>query len=147
MNNLKIMENQKDDKIEKITFTLKHVNEHNIIPAINKIMNAPIQPTYPTAYWVGKMGKKLLTEIKTSQEKYAQKLDDSCEKDEKGQVKRETDGRAMLKEDQKEVFDKWSDEFLESTIVIETMKFAPNELAAAKLTPADLLALEPILAV
>ena len=133
------------DQIEKIEIPYKHINESAIIPAIQKIMNAPILPVYPTGYWIGKTGKKFLKTIEQIQKDFQKLLDAYAEKDEKGAVMWAGPREPKIVDGKKEEFEAKEKEFFETNAVIETMKFKLSELAPAKLNPNDIMALEPML--
>lgn len=146
---MKVVENTKEkeveDKIEKIEITYLHINESALIPALQKLMNAPIFPAYPTGYWVGKMAKNFLKKIEGIKADFQKFLKAHCELDENGNPKWNGPGEPNWIKGKEEEYAAKEKEFFNQVAVIETMKFKLTELSSAKLTPNDIMALEPML--
>ena len=119
-----------------IELTWAHVRDHNFQQGLEKLASTPFE--FKTGYQVSKIKAKVVSEATTAQEWFV-KLVKTL-----GELNEET-GQFKIKPENEE---KWKEEvksFSETKFTIEKNKLNVADLSIAKLTPNEIMALEPIL--
>lgn len=119
-----------------IELTWAHVRDHNFQAGLEKLATTPFE--FKTGYQVSKIKAKVVSEATTAQEWFVKLVKTLGDLD-------EATGQFKIKPENEE---KWKAEvksFSETKFTIEKHKLNVADLSIAKLTPNEILALEPIL--
>jgi hypothetical protein len=132
-----------------LTVTYGQLRDSNFGRAISKLANFNGYKHPKTAYNVAKINRRLLDEAKLAEELYKQLVERYADKDEAGKIK-PVEGRGP---DSFMIPDAASDEWTEKTkeyhaiaFEIDRPRINLDDVADAKLTPSEIMALDPVLA-
>lgn len=127
-----------------IKMTYEHINRHQVENALRKLMNSPLN-NLRTSYNVHKIGEEILRAVAEKRVEYTMALRELAEKDEKGQVLFHEDGSPKIPASAQEKVVEATQRVLAGEITIERHRVPTLELMAAKLSPNEVAALEPML--
>lgn len=128
--------------------TRKRLTDPQFHAAVRKLMNSQITDM-KTNYWAGRVCKKLQREADKVFKTYQKEVIDTyAERDEEGNVKvvPHNPTQFEVKEDQKEGFTEFVDEWMDQTVEFEFNPLPIGNLSEIRFTPSELMELEPILA-
>lgn len=121
-----------------ITMTFKDLNEKPVVQAIQKLANHPFG--IKTAYQVGKIAEKVVAHAQEAINTHEMMLAKHGTRNEEGVVIFATDEARVA-------YEKELSDFLAVEFTINRHKLAMSQIENAKLSPVELLALEPIIEV
>lgn len=127
-----------------IVMTFKHINEHHVDGALHKLMNTSFN-SLRTSYNVHKIGQEILRAIGEKRVEYTMALRDLAEKDEKGNPLLHENGLPKLPAEVQDKVEAATKRVLEGEVRVERHRIPVLELTAAKLSPLEVAALEPML--
>lgn len=145
-----VVDLQKRKEVNVITIDYKTLNSEGFNQALSLLSNQTGFASFQAAYNVAKITKQHFEELKIARDLYNKWTDPYLVKDEKGAPKRATKAHPLcpweIIEGKEKEFDDELEKFLKTSVKIEARPLMLNELGAIQLSPAQLIALEPIFA-
>lgn len=133
-----------------ITLDYKTLNSDGFNQALAVLSNQTGFSTFQAAYNVAKIARQFGEELKIARELYTKWSDEFFVKDENGKHKMATTPNPHspfeLKEGTSEKFQEEMDKFLKTSVQIKASPLQVHDLGNIRLSPAQVLALEPIFA-
>lgn len=120
-----------------IELTWGQIRDQSFQSALQKLMNCPDLDFQP-AYSISRIGAKVKTEIADSNDLFVKLVKKHGALDDK-------DGSYKIDDDKIESWKKEVGEFLDTKFTVDKNKINVTELKKARLSPQDLLAIEPLL--
>lgn len=120
-----------------IELTLAQLRDQQFISAIEKVMNSTQMP-FKSSYHFSRIGQKIRSEARDAHDQFVKLVRKYGEVDDKT-------GSFKIKEENVANWDRELKELNEIKVSIDKNKMAMSELSKVTLSPADILALEPIL--
>ncbi len=131
-----------------IILTYKTLNDEGFNKALATIAAQTGYADFQASYNVAKIARKFGTELKTARETYAKWVDAYIVKDEKGVPKMAAEPNQHvpweIKEGMQEEFEKGMENFMKTEITIEAAPLKLTDLGQVKLSPLQILTLEPV---
>lgn len=130
-----------------IKLTYKDIYERGLSLAWQKLATCN-QFKFPTMYAVSKIESKLQKASKEADALRTKLVDKFAERDEKGEIKVPVPGQVTIVADKRDEFQKEMDQWNAIEVVVdrEPLKLTDKDVEAAKLSAADLVALEALVA-
>lgn len=124
----------------------KELRDNDFLSAMGKLTNCSEYKNVKVSYNIMRMGKVLEQKLKESQKEWIALADPLVKRDDKGNFA--SDGVKFLWKDGVDPAEaeKKIVSFLEKEIIVERHKLALDDIAAAKLSPAELGCIEALLA-
>lgn len=125
----------------------QELRDQNFLAAMGKIVGCSEYKDIKVSYNIGRMKTVIDQKLKKSQEEWLELANPAVEKDERGNFKVDREkGTLLFKEGiDAEEMQKKIEEFTKREVIIERFKLKLDDLAPAKLSPADLSVLEPMI--
>lgn len=145
-----VVDLQKRKESQVITIDYKTLNSEGFNQALSLLSNQTGFANFQAAYNVAKITKQHFEELKIARELYNKWTDPYIVKDEAGVPKRAAKAHPLcpweIKEGMEKQFDEELEKFLKTSVEIKARPMMMNELGMIQLSPAQLIALEPIFA-
>lgn len=117
-----------------ITISYEQLNKPAFLSGINKLANTDFH--LQTGYMLGKINEKVKQHLNGAKKEWVELLTTKVEWEGEGLEKKPKDEQALVTLEK---------DFLQKTFTIEKNKIHVQDIHVAKLTPEELLALEPVL--
>lgn len=127
-----------------IKLTYAQLNEPALFQSLNALAAEKDFPEFKTAYSVSKLVRRIRNELRVAAEHHKEIIMPFVEKDEAGKAKTDERGGVTIAPEKKAEWDEKLQQFLDHEVEFDVDPIKVTELGAIKLSPNDILALEPI---
>jgi hypothetical protein len=149
MNNVVFIDKFKKGVAPMIKFTFKELNSMVFNNALDELVKQPTLANFKATYNVARIKRQLSNEMQTAKELYIKLSNDYHAKDEKGEfIPTEIPNPHSpfkIVEGKEEEFSQKMEDFLSTEVTLESYPVTEADLVNVKLSPQQLMALEPIL--